>query len=546
MLIYDIMKTIDYSPINENTFIIVNESNDGSFKLFHNGELIYNSLPTLNIEFLNVAFSHDGSNIIFLQHLHSGQRINIVPLNAILLNNIDQASIFRFNTDYKILDFIVSTNSNQIAILFQTNAYYNNSITGVSNIHAANRFDFFLNVYDFTNNRLLFERIYGRPIKFSISEIDTIAITSHVVDHYEGINSFEIDIFDVITENRLNLFYEYEIQFIQYIPEIEPNYNKLLVITREPGNIQNIKILNIEDNFREIYNKNIDGYIVKTVNVTRNGQIAIGTQTGLIYFSSLEEDQIPQLLFDNLSITNIIFSQTGNKIKVAYIEYDDMIDEEYLSIGHHNLIEPDEYIPIEDVHQYEPIQLGQEDQGQWEQWEEEEEDIVIDDPELDACFIPPTNPQKLQLYGNQNCFDVIQMNEENIGQYLSADRDNIVIFYKQPTDVDFLATCLTFTALKKYLKDPKHAFYSCEDGKDLRTYYTQPPEFLKIPTQSHTIFVSYQDIKQKYIQRQNMIFLEFNERVETTITYEASITMNFVSCNHCQKGSIINVYRIIF
>ena len=43
-----------------------------------------------------------------------------------------------------------------------------------------------------------------------------------------------------------------------------------------------------------------------------------------------------------------------------------------------------------------------------------------------------------------------------------------------------------------------------------------------------------------------MIFLEFNERVDTTITYEAVVTNNFVSSNHCQPGSLIDVHRIIF
>ena len=42
-----------------------------------------------------------------------------------------------------------------------------------------------------------------------------------------------------------------------------------------------------------------------------------------------------------------------------------------------------------------------------------------------------------------------------------------------------------------------------------------------------------------------MIFLEYIERVETTTTYEAVVTNNFVSSNHCQLGSLIDVYRII-
>jgi len=531
------MKTIDYSPTIENKFIIVNYGNDGSFKLFIDGLLVYNSDRVLNINFNNISFSHDGLNIIFREHLAMSQKITIAPLNSFLLNNVSRASIFRFSTDNIILDYAVSTNSDQIAILFQCNYYYNNSITGVNNIPYVNQYDYFLNVYDYANNQLLFERIFRRPIKFSISELNTIAVTSQVVDDYEGITNYEIAIFDLITGNRLNnIFYDYQISFIQYIPEIEPYYNKLIVITLEPENIQNIKILNLEDNFRQIYNKNINGYNVNTVNVTRNGQIAIGTQTGLIYLPSLEEEQIPQLLFLNMNIQNIIFSQSGNKIKVACIDFDEISDQEYLSIHHYNLVEPYDDIPVENVNEIEPIRIV----------EEEEPEIEIDDPQLDIIIpTPPTDPIKLSQNENKLCFDPIQVNEENIGQFLSSSQDNLVIFYKEPYANDFFATCLTFTTLKKYLKDPKMIFYRCIQGKDFRTYCDDPLEFLKIPG-SHTIFVDYQDIKQKYMQRQNMIFVENSFRIENTITFDASYFMRYVSSNHCQKGSIIDVYRIIF
>ena len=43
-----------------------------------------------------------------------------------------------------------------------------------------------------------------------------------------------------------------------------------------------------------------------------------------------------------------------------------------------------------------------------------------------------------------------------------------------------------------------------------------------------------------------MIFLEFTQQVEKTISHAASFTMDFVSSNHCQIGSDIDVYRIIF
>ena len=530
------MKTIDYSPTIEDKFIITDYLNHGSFKLFIDGLLVFNSAQILDIYFTHAAFSHDGTNIIFREHSEHGKTLTITPLHTILQNSIEPDSLFNFRAE-RIFDYVVSTNSNQVAVLFQTTNYYSNTISGVNHILEVNQNNYFLHVYDFTNNTLLLERIFERYVKFSISELNTIAVTTHVVDDDQGINLFEIAIFDLITGNRLNnIFYQEEILFIQYFPEIEPNYNKLLVITRGPENIQKIKILDLKNDFEEIYTKNtVDGYIVNTVNISSNGQIAIGTDTGLIYLPTLEEFET-ELLFPNLNVKTVIFSQSGNKMKVACSVFDEMSEQDFLEIHHKNLVEPDDDIPIENLDQNVPIRIV----------EEEEEQILINPPDLHSCIVPPTNPEKLQLYGNKTCYDIFQLNEENIGEYLSADQDNIVIFYKQVDDADFLATCLTFTGLKKYIQDPKHAFYRCIHGKDYRTYIDAQPDFLKIPTQTVTIFVSYEDIKQKYIQRQNMIFLEYSERVDTSITYEAVVTNNFVSSNHCQNGSIIDVYHIIF
>jgi hypothetical protein len=89
-------------------------------------------------------------------------------------------------------------------------------------------------------------------------------------------------------------------------------------------------------------------------------------------------------------------------------------------------------------------------------------------------------------------------------------------------------------------------FYRCVDGMDYRQYSSNQLEYLKLPTGGQTIFVNYRDIKDKYKQRQNMIFLELEEKIEKTISFDASYTMQFVSSNHCQPGSTIDVYRIIF
>ena len=533
------MKTIDYSPTVENKLVVVNLYNSASFKLFIDGLLIYNSEQILRNYFSDVAFSYDGSKILFRELTHYGQELKITPLHQIQQNNIEQGSIFRFTTDHRILNYIVSTNSDQVAILFNCINYYNNSITGVTTIHHVNRMDYFLNVYDFANNRLLFQQIYGRDIKFSISEINTIAVSKYHIDPYEDIDHYEIAIYDLITGNRLiNIFYEYEILFMQYFPEIEPYYNKLLVITREYGNIQNMKILEVENNFRQIYNKDLSEYRINTVSVTRNRQIAVGTTNGVIYFSSLDEDQIPEILFYGHNIINIIFSQSGNKIKAESTEYYYITDENYIEINQDSNLQgiyddvPEEYLEETEIYRVPtpPPEL----------------DIEIEDPDLDIVITTtPTNPIKLSENENKSCFDPIQVNEENIGQYLSSDIDNLVIFYKELGANDFFATCLSFTTLKKFLKDPKMIFYGCIPRKDFRTYCRDPPQFLKIPG-SHTIFVDYQDIKQKYMLRQNMIFVENSFCVAKTITYDASYFMRFTSSNHCQEGSIINVYRIIF
>ena len=46
--------------------------------------------------------------------------------------------------------------------------------------------------------------------------------------------------------------------------------------------------------------------------------------------------------------------------------------------------------------------------------------------------------------------------------------------------------------------------------------------------------------------RQNMIFLEYSHAVKKTISYDSSHNMAFVSGNHCQDGSEIRVYELIF
>jgi hypothetical protein len=531
------MKVVDFSPVNENMLVKVNYN---ILQIYEYNNMNYEvSMIYDNDHFKFVSFTYNAQHLVFLQYMHDGHTISIVPFDDLHNDiNLEDIVVFHFLTDHEIIDFVLSPNKDQIAILFTCNVSFKDNLYGNVYIDEENAYvKYFLRVYDFSiyddtshNFRLVLDIMFDNEIKLSFSAFDKIAIYEN-----RGEDNYVISIYDLMTnEIIMHKNFDYRIQYMQYFPESEQYHNTLCLITIDPHEFnKHIRIINVEDDFSQVFIKNLEPLQYLSIGIGSNGEIGLGTLNGLLYFPSPHEN--PIIKFENKIIQNTVFSRSGQKVAIASQEFHRISETHYYNVKVFNYRD-DEEITID-------IEREEEEE------EEEEEEIVIYDPELDTHFIPPTNPQKLQLYGNQNCFDVIQMNEENIGQYLSADRDNIVIFYKQPTDVGFLATCLTFTNLKKYLTDPKMVFYECIDQvpkKDPRTYYTQPPEFLKIPTQSHTIFLNYNDIKQKYIQRQNMIFLEFDNRVLKTMSYDASITMNFVSSNHCQEGSVINVYRIIF
>jgi len=535
------MKKIDYSPIDENIFITV--TNEGYIRIIENEDHILSSTATIDYTSARyVSFSHDGLYVIFNEYTVDHEIVSIIPYHELLHNNIYEGTIFSLKTDNSIINFVVSPNYNRVAILFSSTNMYSDTINGEIDI-SGNENKYFLHIYDFTlgNFRLFFQKEFdNRDVIFTLSEFNTIAIASATVqyDEDEGGNElWEIEEYNILIGYRVcNYVVDYTVRFLQYLPQIEPDDNKLLLINELGGNTQ-IKIFDLENNFIEISNVDTERYVLSLA-ITPNGHIAIGTGSGLFYYTSLDEE--PRHLFDFHLIQEIAFSRSAQKVG---LRIDNNDDNPYRLINNYDVI----VINLADNTLLYPsgIDIDDEELLEWHQ-EEDDEEIVINDPELDTYYIPPTNQVKLQQYANKNCFDIINQNEENIGQYLSDNRDNIVIFFKQPSDADFLATCLTFTGLKKYLKDPKHGFYGCIEGKDYRTYHENLPEYIKISSQSHTIFVNYVDIKQKYIQRQNMIFLEYSYQIPKTISYDASITMNFVSSNHCQEGSIIDVYRIIF
>jgi hypothetical protein len=522
------MKIIDYSPIHDNIFLT---SINGEIEIYEDEQrLIYNGIDGRTIN--SASFSHDGQHVIFVDEDET--QLNIISYDDLLHNRFNY--IFNFNTDFIIEDYAVSPNRNRIAILFRLRHHIRHFIDRQRFFPDAYVNDILLHVYDFTpgNCRLLFRKYVNGIANIAFSELDTIAIIGEF--NVEG-RDCALNIFDLNNGNLIDSGYEIgNVLFIHFYPESDRNHNKLLLIRQDADERANA-IYAIEtrtiDNSHSTQNLFVE-FDINSIFIKRDGEIAFGTNVGIIFIQLDGPAPFHKKLFRDKNIGQISYSQSENCIGFGVLEVSEfrqMYRDVHVFNIRLNRITFNEDMESSDDEEYE---------------DDEEDEILINPIDLNSCIIPPSNPAIIHLYGNKTCFDTIQLNEENIGQYLGNDRDNMVIFYKQQSDANFLATCLTFTGLKKYIQDPKHAFYRCVLGKDYRSYIDDQPDFLKIATQTHTIFVSYEDMKQKYIQRQNMIFLEYSERVETTITYEAIVRNNFISSNHCQQGSVIDVYRIIF
>ena len=177
---------------------------------------------------------------------------------------------------------------------------------------------------------------------------------------------------------------------------------------------------------------------------------------------------------------------------------------------------------------------------------------------LDAGGIPPQNidPNLLRVFGDFVTFDMFEQENVTIRDHLMANPDNITIFYRQHIHQEFNSIVLTFTQLKTYLKESTNLFYQCNVVGTWHSYRLRPPQYLKLPVNDMTIYVSYSEIRQKCINGQRMIFLEFNRQIDTTISFHVSVSAFLimttgehipaaVSANHCQDGSSIQLYNII-
>ena len=568
------MNKINFSKTDNNIFISCLDQNIKENNL---------SLPAADQERIypgrgaveTVAYSYNGQHVIYVNENKS--KINIISYNSLINSQFDY--VFTFQSDFTILNYALSPNNNHIAILFRAENSVNLSYYGPRNIDPVNRMRFGVHVYDFTpgNVNIIYER-FEEDIRFiHLSDDNKIALSGgfNVRGQDSGLIIVDLRTRDIITHG-LDVD---NVELIYFYPNTHPsrNTNRILVInSTDNDNIKNIEMRS-SNNLRLIEARHINLFIFD-LHVKSDGGITLATDQGLFQFTMDLYDRNFIPLFPEYFVSQITYSLREDKIGLT-------------TLGWHpherNRSIPDNIFIYELGPRNQTIFQSNPHPGQYRwsnavqeapflrmmlyQHEQPQPMAAIPNPEPPRAAIPnppqavvssepeiqdaqldivvatqPTNATKLRKYEKKECFDIFNMSEEIIGHYLSSDPDNLVIFYKYPSDADFQASCLTFSALKTYLKDPNYVFYRCIDRKDFRTYHRDLPEFLKIPTQAGNLFVDYQLMKQKYMQRQNMIFLEHSEQIPKTITMNASLTMHFVSRNHCQDGSVIELYRIIF
>jgi hypothetical protein len=344
------MKIIDYRPSDENIFIVANDQN--YLNVIQNEEtVIFNSQDpeseTIHAKY--VCFSYDGDNIVYVNEpldLNSDtSKLTIMEYSELFEINIDGGRIINcaFITDGEIINYKLSPNNNHIAILFTCRETYSDTINGVKTISDGTltseyQYKNILHVYDFTpgHQRLIFHKIYNEDneIIFSLSEINTIAIVSYGEDLDEDdVGDYsEICVYDLPTGNKSMQKYlrndiEYSVNLIQYYPELVTNNNHLVLITKSSNGEKNMRILDLENDFREIYNKSLNrDIVVHSIAINYNGNIALGTDNGLDFYHSLEPgDEDFDKLFVNDTIVDISFTTNSEKVAVATMEYNERL-----------------------------------------------------------------------------------------------------------------------------------------------------------------------------------------------------------------------------
>ena len=330
------MKLIEFSKKNENDFIYLDKEKYCNIAELKDLSLVYttNSQNDKH-KFEQISYLYDTKKILFTFREDNLHFLKILPLYSLINNIYIFDTIFSFYTTGIILKYTVSTNKNQVAIYFTVVDSYYDRINGKITIGQRDSHRYFLNVYDVTRGalKLLLNKRYPNSINIGISEKDTIAISSYInetrLNPYDVGNLFEI--YNLTTGKRVfKKVVDYSIEHIKYFPNSEFYHNKLLIIAKDNDGEDTMRIIDLNGAFGQIYIKNISPYYVMCIDITSNGEIALGTEMGLLYFNAF--DQEPIILYKDRIIVNVSFSISGNNVALTYFDEKDNNDEDKYGI----------------------------------------------------------------------------------------------------------------------------------------------------------------------------------------------------------------------
>jgi len=149
-----------------------------------------------------------------------------------------------------------------------------------------------------------------------------------------------------------------------------------------------------------------------------------------------------------------------------------------------------------------------------------------------------------------SCYDVINLTEQKVAQFIEENPNALVIFYEMKGRKDgmFNAECFDGDDLLNFINSETNILYECDDDVPPFDYAYREglQKYLLIPTGNITINVNYDEFVAAYERGQNMIFLVFDRTIPKTMGHQSSRSQNFISGNHCQKGSNIDVYKVLF
>ena len=544
------MKVIDFSKNNDDEIIYIDKNSFLNIIDLQDKSLEVTSEKFPQHPFDQVVYSFDGKFIIYTLMSQGYHFLKVVPIEMAMINSYLLTSVCSFYTSGDILNFYISPNANRVAIIFSVKDIYFDMIKGKSTVEVKDQNKNFLHVYEFQNGKpcsLIFNKRYTDTFNVALSELDTIAIAS-IENPSDGSN--RIEVYNLNNNKRIsNTVVPYPIFHMKFLPETDIYNNNLILVS---FNIESehfyMKIIDLKKKFTIKYNKILNEEHIFSIDISTNLHIALGTNNGLLYFTSFTDE--PIRLYNDKMIMHTSFSITGNNIAVVCLT-DESEQEEEQEEGQRYVFSVLNIPDNIEIYNSKIADLVYENyfikNPQVKKDEKDETNLSIRNPFLDKNYsFQEPNQEKLKEHNKHNCFDLSDLTEKNIGSYLSSSQDNLVLFIKVFNKPEFIVTCLNFNSLKIYLKDPSYIFYECIDSLDNTQYSQNKLEYLKLPTQANTIFVNYQDIYDKYKQRQNMIFLEFDKKISRTISFNASYTHDYESSNHCQEGSVIDFYKIIF